>query len=1006
MIKHRFYRFTDRLIEAILNDFQADNTVFVFPTERSKKEALRVIQKRWDFSDALFLTMEEFKESLFVDELLLLREEKRNIALYQSLNSDQKGQLKIENYFRFIGFAADFFSFWEELAEEEITPEHCSELFTGNSDEIPEWQDTLLKTISELRLSYREYLTQRDWTDRIFLNSSEKITDEFYRGYRRFVFVNQLYYTKLENRLLEHLAGKGYEVSVCYQIDESFVDKKANCLIGDLSVPLNDLRDRLTEKIEIYLTQNDFSMYLKLLELLTDNPNLKDIFDNRFYQSSYPRFFSPSAFTGIDKEPVLKCSSGVFLECLTELLESILLENSKQRELIPIEILVKVFSERAFFSYFETDLSRQEIVLRLLNDYLRKSRRYIDTGLRFFALEDEKTFGEDKERKKEEIFLIKSLLQRVIDFLDVLSKIESISDFVESIDSDRGLDLSHIISDEEKKFSDIPDVIYSSLADFSQIEDFGMIDHSRFWQEGRTYNRFTVISGIIKLFLLYLRPKKFKRSYPRKAGLKNIGSLMDSRNLMFDTVAVLNASEGVLPTGRSTPFLFTEDQRKRLGLKTYEDIRCWEKYYFFRLILNSRHAFLFAMRNDSQNTEISSFIEELKLLFANDETLTIDEKEIDDTGYNAFYRLNTAPDESFEPDKNQMKETSFYALPLNREDDFTGNELALTYSSYKVLRDSPFSYYLKYIAGIEEVQTYTPFSPMLTGSIAHYLIEKIWRIVQIPDDEDLTEFFENLPAKAAGLLHPIRKLFFESDEFYFMIPHTYSFRYFVEIFLPIIEEGIIQMFSSLKDILIHKNSLLQLEYERSSPQSPVPFNVLRAEPSEEDVDPSKDTGLPEVFLSGRADLLIKEFDKRSGEEKLRIIDYKTGNLNSKKELVTQLVIYELAFCHLKNILDLSGVDKGSICLATDQVSSYVYSLSDQKIKELAEFHTRKSKEDLIRGFLDNLKGLLAAVVDKGWIGTGHKPQYVLFPEIVRTDLLKKYVRTLIEAETYRESSQI
>ena len=62
-------------------------------------------------------------------------------------------------------------------------------------------------------------------------------------------------------------------------------------------------------------------------------------------------------------------------------------------------------------------------------------------------------------------------------------------------------------------------------------------------------------------------------------------------------------------------FCSQKKQRQLLGLKTYEDVRRREKYYFFRLLLNSSVVTLFTQKNIEHNVEASSFLEEIKLFF-------------------------------------------------------------------------------------------------------------------------------------------------------------------------------------------------------------------------------------------------------------------------------------------------------------------------------------------------------------------------------------------------------
>jgi len=979
MVDYRFYGFTENLIKKVLDDFPSDGTVFIFPTESSKKIGMSLFQKNWQFSDTLFQTLEELKENLFVISSLPLREERRNLALYHTLSEDQKKRLKISNYFQFISFASDFFTFWEEFTEEEIDPEHCLDTLLKSGDEILNWQSELYSLMSDIRSSYGEFLRERNWTDRIFLYRIENLTFDHYRSYRRIVFVNQHYYTQLENRLLNAMANAGFEVTVCYQLDESFIDQEKNRLLDRPSFPMANLQDRLTERIEIYRAPNDFSMYGKFVETLSEQGNLSKAFDNRFYQSSYSSFFSPSRFGGLSTRPLLNSQPAIFISCLAELLEGIHFEPERKRELIPLDILLRQLSEPVFISYIVPDKNRQELLIQLIEMLIHHNLSYFD-----LQPDMDQYYQHGRFLKRAEWDLLTGALSLIRTLLERLRGVDSIATLIHLIDIDDGLDLRRTISSDELEYSNTAEILYTALSDFSRLDNLELIENKTFWCEGRVRNRYTVCSGILKLLILYLRPRSVTWYYNTEiAGepshyRREISSLLDSRNLCLEHVAILNASEGVLPAAQSTPFLFTEAQRRKLGLKTYEDIRYWEKYYFFRLILNSREVYIFAQQNRNQNVEISSFIEELKLLFQNEKTISIiDETEpLPDQGYSEYYTEVSKPDKEYIINRDVLNDPEFYSIPLNIDRDLKDHTLILSYSSFSKLNDSPFSYYLKQIAGVEEEYRLTPFSPTLIGSIVHQLIERIWQIIPEPEEDDLTTYFENLPATAGGILKNNRDNFLKTDFLYYRIPHTYNYRFFREIFLPIVEEGIVAFFSLLSQIIKGRQGKLEINHEVREPDRILPL-----------ISDSE----WEVYLKGRADLLIRYNNDFLEEPCTYIFDYKTGSLNNKKSLLRQLVIYELIFCYLTEQGSISNNDTGWVINHKEHIESYIYSLNEGKLIEMSQLSKKKSKDEIIGDFINDTETLVEKIRLHGWFGLTTRPEYIMFPEIIRTDLLIKHL---------------
>ncbi|MGD0283044.1 MAG: PD-(D/E)XK nuclease family protein [Dissulfurispiraceae bacterium] len=91
-------------------------------------------------------------------------------------------------------------------------------------------------------------------------------------------------------------------------------------------------------------------------------------------------------------------------------------------------------------------------------------------------------------------------------------------------------------------------------------------------------------------------------------GLQVLGSL-ETRNLKFDTVFVLDANEDILPDTRKEETLLPFKAREILGLPTYMDRDKLAAYYFDALLKGAKKVHLFFIENDK--TERSRFVEKL-----------------------------------------------------------------------------------------------------------------------------------------------------------------------------------------------------------------------------------------------------------------------------------------------------------------------------------------------------------------------------------------------------------
>jgi ATP-dependent helicase/nuclease subunit B len=91
-------------------------------------------------------------------------------------------------------------------------------------------------------------------------------------------------------------------------------------------------------------------------------------------------------------------------------------------------------------------------------------------------------------------------------------------------------------------------------------------------------------------------------------GLQVLGFL-ETRNLKFDTVFVLDANEEILPDTRKDETLLPFKAREILGLPTYMDRDKLTAYYFASLLDGAKEAHIFFIENDKM--EPSRFVEKL-----------------------------------------------------------------------------------------------------------------------------------------------------------------------------------------------------------------------------------------------------------------------------------------------------------------------------------------------------------------------------------------------------------
>ena len=91
-------------------------------------------------------------------------------------------------------------------------------------------------------------------------------------------------------------------------------------------------------------------------------------------------------------------------------------------------------------------------------------------------------------------------------------------------------------------------------------------------------------------------------------GLQVLG-LLETRNLSFDRVFVLDVSDDVIPGARSSDMLLPQGLRENLGLETYHDREKLSEYYFQLLVSGAKEVHLFFTESDKK--ERSRFIQKM-----------------------------------------------------------------------------------------------------------------------------------------------------------------------------------------------------------------------------------------------------------------------------------------------------------------------------------------------------------------------------------------------------------
>lgn len=936
MIQFRFVSFRENLHKRVLEENKSFTTLFIFPSQASKKQFIQLYQQEWDFTPSEFMTMEEWKKSLFRTSMPILREDRRTITFYRALDSELKEFFKCRDYGQSIKLAHDFFKFWEEMNEELISDE---QIWTVLNEDIysQSWQKETFQHLQKARANYRNFLAKQNLTDIIFIAKKENLTFIPIQNFDRIVVVNQFYFTGLERYILNQIEK---EVVIYSQMPESHRNKDDLSITADISP--SDIKDSKMQNITVVQATDPFSMISELFYRLSKS-QIPTIVDFHFHAQPYASFFSPKYFATSSQVDFSNTSIYLFFKHCHTLLSSFIITKNSFPPLIPIEPLLDALSSKEFISYFisKEEDALQKQVQAYIFELIADDYQYIDIDGEFFDVYDTTKEIQDTFTK------IFTLLKRLLN-------IKTISDLVELIDAPDGIQIPTLLSTAEEKYSNIMEVFYTKLGNFSALEKVGVIsDWEDFFSfKPRQSKGVAVSTGILRLFIEYLKPHTLTFS-TSCTGSHTITTLEDTRNLEYKSIAVLNVIEGILPPVRRTPFLLSENQRKQLGLKTYEDIKRRDKYYFFRLLAQSAHSTLFTYKNQEKDVERSSYIEELALGLPDKVKIEPASGECITASYTDMYKNFLHPTTlSVLPDTSLPEREDFYAIPMLQQTDFPEQKVVLTYYSWEVLERDPFMFYLQEVMGIKprQIEVIQDFSEKFIGTIAHEIFAWIWEhLIQVYHGNCIHHNF--LYTAKDYVDKAFRSVTQKRPDIYYKMPHNYSRYYFNEIFAPILKDGIQNFYFALHNNLkLSDKKILLLPECKDSIQKE--FFKLQSDLA--------------VYLKGRADLRIETNHTKY------IFDYKTGSSSGAKKYETQLLIYELLYYLLDNREQ------------AEEIIGVLYFITDENLHSFKP----KSLQDELEKFKQRVESRITEIMKVGYV-FNEKSEDI---EVTRRDLFETRLR--------------
>lgn len=857
-----------------------DDCCLIFPIHPAKNRAIQSFLPQWKLERIRWFTIQEFVNWLIVPPLPALTDEKRLLCLWQVLDKEDKDTFHLESYDDLVSWGNDFFTFFGELRDEQVP---LTALKNNPNLNTREWQEQHIDRVLGILERYEEFINEKGFSDAIFYLDLANLIP--LGKPQKLVFVNQYHYSKLEKELIRKLDEVGFEIVILHQgipdsFDEVNLEPKPLVLsqIPAEQIALQELKVVHCQSLA-QMSVSCLSTYGSQKEALLaeEKPLRRVLIDAGMQQSGYSRLFDPIRFGFGGNIGMTKTQ----LFSLLKLYESHLaaLAQYEGKSYLPLSEVAKAIATPGFIQIYNLQ-DRQQLLdqLRLL---AKESVLYIDMGLKVFEL---------KELEDKDLANLCNLLRAHFAILKALQQITSIKDMVALFDSESGIKLERLCSAEEYESTDIISSFYERLANFLSVEELGIVSD---WQNIFTPADSELAHRIFKLWLDFLAAGKVERNLKKDRTLYQVSNLLDSRNLRYDEVVVFNCMEGILPKNPEPVWLLNQAQKLSLGLKNYDIIRDWERYYFLRLVLGSQKTTLYCYSEQENDLEPSSYLNELMQHLDPLRTEPRLQKQVTleyiqptiDAALLSQAQSKVHQEESVHPlllqsgkyDFSPSPAADFFVLPFS-EQDF-GDELRFNSYSLSHFTSNPFSWYLTKHRRIEPVELHPEetLSPLLFGNITHEFMGRILGKVA-GRNSDLSRL-EAVFGDAGGLKQELMDLL-ESDNWNFKMPQNYNRDFLLEVVADCLVDSVQQFYYRWLEPNLRNATFEVLPEDSSVRTGYVELTNLDA-----------DFGF-RVMIGGRADLRIHS------PAKDYIIDFKTGSADED-----QLIFYEHYYYDFYKTLD-------------------------------------------------------------------------------------------------------
>ena len=915
-MEHVNISFSESLSQAAFSAI-SDKSVMIYPTRASADAARLEYQEHWALQDLLWISMQDFRDLLLCMPSPILEDDKRLICLYQVLSEEDKEHFHLNGYADLVLWGTQLFQFCSELCDAGIPVLEFQEQAAQRNLNLRLWQEDNIRRISDILLRYRSFISSHGFSDRIFHEGSDAAQIPF-NGYR-IICVNQFYYSKLEKALLRQCEAAGNEVLLIYQGVAADQEHWETGLF-DPAANWEGLKSKA--RIRLFDCESEQQQALSFIAM---DVGECAILDSQFGKKAYSAYFDPNKLLVNEQLPICETHWYRFQRVFLEILQS--LQDSPGY--IPLRIIIKYFARPQMLLPLCPEWTDQDFVAfeRELYELLNREVLYLDT-------DPARQFDQEESR----LFRFATSLNAVLDDIMRITEIGDLADLLST-----SLAVERYSTAMERDNTDLLPKVWSAMANFSAIQDLGLISS---WSE-----LFEIpCLGVFELWLDYLKSIRLKRDIDLESKPQwEVSNLLDARNRVFQRVVTFNLVEGVLPTAPNPIWLLNEHQRKVLGLKTYDDIREWERYYFFRLVFCAKEVLLFSYLDAEKAIDHSSFIGELQSFTG----LEPQALRVDELGVLQNWQAQKSDLPGLSVDSecyHSPIDAAFFRLPCDPAMDY-GQEHSIKCGSYdlSLFAYNPFVWYISSLRGISprRILRKEVISPTLFGTLLHaYFAEVLGdQASKHHNAASLDLVFADPEKLKTSLLELINH-----PQFRYKMPKNYNADYMNSIICDCLA-------LSLKEFYVR--FLRRNWSDASFTLIPESERMTDAEKQgkilvQQNIDGSE----YRIRITGKADLRVESADSKY------IVDFKTGRAKAE-----QLIFYEWLYY----LLDDPE--------AESQLTSVIWLILQMRVDDSIKIKDQKRIK-----YQENISQALSACFEYGYRLAAKSTDRSVMRDVSRSDL--------------------